>query len=144
MSKIEGLDNIKIYDATSSLALKYNLLCMFFSLPDHLKKKKMSFKRFIMRCNIIYMFKLCTCGTMLGTYSTNDTWTSIYVMQGFFNFMFLELMLYWKLFWIYLCILCLLIIIYTSIYQLIISSNQNASGVYQVMSFFNISVPIVF
>ena len=38
MSKIEGLADEEIYDATSMFASKHDLLRVFFTLPDHLKK----------------------------------------------------------------------------------------------------------
>lgn len=38
MSRIEGLADEEIYDATSTLASKHDLLYMFFTLPHHHKK----------------------------------------------------------------------------------------------------------
>lgn len=36
--KIEGLGEDQVYEATDMLATKYNLLHMFFIIPDYLKK----------------------------------------------------------------------------------------------------------
>ena len=38
MSKIEGLGNEEIYNATSMLASKHDLIRVFFTFPDHVKK----------------------------------------------------------------------------------------------------------
>lgn len=38
MCKIEGLEVEQSYDASNTLATKHDLFCVFFTMPDHLKK----------------------------------------------------------------------------------------------------------
>lgn len=40
MSKIERLSDEEIYDRTTILAMKHDLLCVFSILLDHLKKQR--------------------------------------------------------------------------------------------------------
>lgn len=66
MSKIKSFGDTKIHGRTRMLASKHDLLSVFFTLLDHLKKvtlrKDVSFKCFIVGCSLILvtMLKLRT------------------------------------------------------------------------------------
>lgn len=71
ISKIEGLGDEEIYDATSILTTKHDLLRVFFTLPITLKND-MSSKGFVMGCSLIIMSKLLHLCSYIGNQNCQD------------------------------------------------------------------------
>lgn len=71
ISKIKGLGDEEIYDATSILTTKHDLLRVFFTLSITLKKD-MSSKGFLMGCSLIILSKLLHLCSYIGNQICQD------------------------------------------------------------------------